>query len=382
MRAVTNYELDESLALLRSLVAVRSYPGEEAAAQHVCAGWLEANGMPVTYQTTRNGQPNVIATIENGPGPTLLLNGHMDTVMAAQGWLHDPWQGWREGDLFYGLGAADMKSGVVVNMLVARALARDLSAWRGTLIFSCVTDEEALSLGARALHASGAKADACIVTEPYFEGGAIGAPGKVLIRADVTGKAAHGFTPWQGINAGIEAARFAAGVCDAVPALQHDRMLASQTVLSIHAGSELYVIKLPETARVLVTRLTVPGETRESVLAAMRTFADSLKSPARFEFATDEPYYAPWAFDEPEHPFTQAFAASYAAERGGAPNLYYGGGITDANVFSGEGGIPCICHGPRGGNFHQCQEWVDLTSIPVTCRVVEGTALRFLARQA
>jgi len=73
------------------------------------------------------------------------------------------------------------------------------------------------------------------------------------------------------------------------------------------------VITLPETARVLVTRLTVPGETRESVLAAMRAYADSLKSPARFEFATDEPYYAPWAFDAPEHPFTTAFTASSAA---------------------------------------------------------------------
>ena len=113
---MTQFDMDESLALLRSLVAVRSYPGEEAAAQRVCAAWLEANGLAVTYQTTRNGQPNVLATIENGPGPTLLLNGHMDTVLAAQGWLHDPWQGWREGDLFYGLGAADMKSGVVVKV--------------------------------------------------------------------------------------------------------------------------------------------------------------------------------------------------------------------------------------------------------------------------
>ena len=69
-----------------------------------------------------------------------------------------------------------------------------------------------------------------------------------------------------------------------------------------------------------------------------------------------------------------------AAERGGPPEMRFWGGITDANVFSGEGGIPCICHGPLGGKFHQCQEWVDLTSIPVTCRVVEGTALRFLGR--
>ena len=97
-------------------------------------------------------QPNCrIQRVENGEGPTTLLNGHVDTVLAAQGWSCDPWQGRREGDRFYGLGAGDMKCGVVVNMLVTRALAQKKDNWRGTVIFSSVTDEEAYSMGARAL---------------------------------------------------------------------------------------------------------------------------------------------------------------------------------------------------------------------------------------
>ena len=53
-------------------------------------------------------------------------------------------------------------------------------------------------------------------------------------------------------------------------------------------------------------------------------------------------------------------------------------GITDANIICGEGGVPCIVFGPRGGSFHQCQEWVDVASIPVVCDVVAGAAIRFL----
>ncbi|MCW1970797.1 MAG: M20/M25/M40 family metallo-hydrolase [Anaerolineae bacterium] len=381
MIELNDFDKEEAYQLLRQLVAIRSYPGEEAAAQQACAAWLAQYNIASTMQPTRNGQPNVIARIENGPGPTLMLNGHMDTVLRAEGWLHDPWQGWREGDIFYGLGAADMKCGVAANMLVARTLAHNKQAWRGTLIFTSVTDEEAYSHGARALvdgTPNGITADACLVSEPLSNGGAIGAAGKMLVQVDVTGKAAHGFLPWQGINAGIEAARFAAGVCNAVPELKHPQVPSSQTVLSIHAGSEQYVITLPEKARVLLTRQIVPGETREAVLGKMQAFANSLQSPAQFAFSNPDPYYAPWAFDEPNHALTQAFQAAYQAEYGNAPNLHYMLGISDANVFRGEAGIPSIVHGPHGDNFHQCQEWVDLASIPAFCRVALGVALRFL----
>ena len=80
-------------------------------------------------------RPNVLVSIENGPGPTFLLNGHVDTVLADSHWAHDPWMGQREGDRFYGLGACDMKSGVAAAMLATRALARDVESWNGTAAF-------------------------------------------------------------------------------------------------------------------------------------------------------------------------------------------------------------------------------------------------------
>jgi len=375
-----NFSKEEAFDLLKTLVGIRSYPGEEAIAQQACANWLENCGIKTELQTTHNGQPNVLAHIKNGDGPSLLLNGHMDTVLAAEGWLCDPWQGKREGDIFYALGAADMKSGVAANMLAARELARNKHLWRGTLIFSSVTDEEAYSYGAHALVDGGLKADGCIITEPHFEAACIGGPGKILVDVAVTGKAAHGFRPWEGINAGVEAARFAAGVDAAVPALKHPQAPSSQAVLGIHAGSQLYVVTLPEKASVSVTRLTVPGETREQILGKMRGFTDSLHSPAQFEFSVKDPYYTPWAFDDAAHPFRRAFDEAYRATQGRAATYDYIGGITDGNVIAGEGGIPCIVFGPHGDKFHQCQEWVDLASIPAVADVVAETALRFLQK--
>jgi acetylornithine deacetylase/succinyl-diaminopimelate desuccinylase-like protein len=283
MRSLT-FDQDEAFALLRQLVAIRSYPGEEGAAQQSVAAWLMANGLSPQLQPTANGQPNVLAQISNGPGPTLLLNGHIDTVLAVEGWAADPWAGRLEGDRFSALGAGDMKCGVVVNMLVARALARRLADWRGTLIFSCVTDEEAYSHGAHALIDSGISADACFVTEPSYERAVIGAPGKVLIRAGATGKAAHGFMPHEGVNAAIELARFVAAVCDAVPSGVHPRIPTSQTVLSFHSGSAQYVITLPERAEALITRQIVPGETAELGLRREPQLASALRLHCRAAF--------------------------------------------------------------------------------------------------
>ena len=372
------FDRDEATGLLRQLVAIRSYPGEELAVQQAIAAWLRANSLTPEFQPTANGQPNVLARVSNGPGPTLLLNGHVDTVLAVDGWPCDPWQGRLDGDMFSALGAADMKAGVVVTMLVARALAQQLDGWQGTLLFSSVTDEEAYSHGARALVAAGVRADACIVTEPCHQEAIIGGPGKLLVNIDAVGKAAHGFMPWEGVNAAIELARFVAGLLAGVPVGTHQRMTASQTILSFQSGSAQYVITLPEQARAVLTRQIVPGETAETVLAQLRAYAETLDSPASFAFSVAPPYYPPYLFDAPDHALTRAFAAASAAVLDAPIPLGTIIGITDGNLLCGEAGIPTIVYGPRGGAFHQNSEWVDLSTLAPCAQVIYETALRVL----
>jgi acetylornithine deacetylase/succinyl-diaminopimelate desuccinylase-like protein len=372
------FDQDEAFALLRQLVAIRSYPGEEEQAQQAVAKWLAANGLEPEHQPTANGQPNLLARLSNGPGPALLLNGHIDTVLAVEGWPCDPWQGLVEGDRFSALGAGDMKSGVVVNMLVARELLRRRDEWQGSVIFSSVTDEEAYSAGAHAMIDGGLAADACLVTEPSFERAIIGAPGKVLVRVTATGKAAHGFYPHEGVNAAIELARFVAQVCDAVPSGSHARIPSSQTILSFHSGSAQYVITLPEHAQALLTRQIVPGETAESVMAELRAFAESLRSPARFDFSVEPPYYPPFELDDLAQPLALAFAEATSDVLGAPVPFGYSAGVSDANLFSGAAGIPTIFFGPRAGDFHQCTEWVDVTSIAPCAEVILATALKLL----
>jgi len=369
-------DAEEAAALTARLVGHRSYPGEEAAVQRAVADWFEEHDLRPELRAVDGERPNVLLRLENGPGPTLLLNGHVDTVLAVDGWSSDPWRARRDGDRLYGLGACDMKAGVAAAMLTVRALARRPDLWRGTLLFAAVVDEEAYSAGARALIDAGLAADFCVVTESSWARPCLGSVGKVLVRADVTGRAAHASWPSAGINAAVEAARFAARVDD-LPLGEHPRFAATRCVLSIHGGSAQYVITVPEHASVLVNRMIVPGETRETVLAEMRALADDLGSPARFDLAVDPPYYPPWETPT-DHPFARAFAVAYAAEAGHHPDWGYTG-FGDANLFAGELGIPTVQFGPHGDAFHQADESVDVPSICATVRVLLRLAVDLLA---
>lgn len=376
---IASSDQEEAAALTAALVAIRSYPGEEGPVQRAVFDWLAAQGLNPEFSSTGDAaRPNVIVRVENGDGPTLLLNGHTDTVLAAQGWSCDPWQGKREGDRLYGLGALDMKSGVAAAMLATRALARAKDRWRGTVIFTSVVDEEAYSIGARALVEMGIQADACIVTEPSYERPVIGGVGKVLVRAEITGKASHGSRPEEGINAAVEAAKLVARL-DELALGHHPQMHASQSVLSLHSGNDQYVITVPEKASFTINRHIVPGETGESVLAEMRHLANGLNSPATFEFAIDPPYYPAYEVDT-TLPFLGLFTEAYSAELGKAPRFGMSQGVADTNYFAADLNLPTVQFGPHGHGLHMKDEWVDVPSIAGTIRVVLRAALNLMGR--
>jgi len=360
-------DVEEAADLTQSLVAIRSLPGEERDVQDAVATWLDKAGLnPVTKDIVSN-RPNVTVTFKNGPGPVVMFNGHVDTAIIDPTW--DPSRLWgkREGDKLYGLGACDMKAGVAAALMATRALDQRRDLWSGTLVLTSVIDEEAFSLGAHAVIDSGLRPDYSVVTESTLPAALIGSFGKVLVRVDVTGHAAHASWPEQGINAAVEAAHFAARLSEA-PLGTHPMIKPSQSVLSFHSGPTTYQsITVPDQARILINWHTVPGETADEVVARLKALANSLDSPASFAFSVDPPYYPAW--ETPQNaPLLTAFSTAYAEEFGKQPPYGYTG-YGDTNLFS-EAGIPTMMFGAHGANFHQADEWVDVTSISSVIRIL------------
>src|SRR5579872_1240349 len=102
------------------LVQVESPTGHTAAAARLYASWLEEIGMEVELiDDTFPDTPTVVGILKGaGPGPRVVLNGHLDTVPI-------PHRGPAriEGERIYGRGSADMKGACVCALEAARVLA-------------------------------------------------------------------------------------------------------------------------------------------------------------------------------------------------------------------------------------------------------------------
>lgn len=182
--AAIDARFDEALELLEQLVAINSitpdyYATERASViggESACArrfgAWMAQAGYEVHEVAPDPERVNTVARRPGaGKGRSLLLNGHVDTVapFRPERWsTGNPWQPRREGDRLYGLGACDMKGGLVTAGLAARALADAGVELAGELQIHAVVGEETggKDLGTLAPLCAGFTADAAIVVEP------------------------------------------------------------------------------------------------------------------------------------------------------------------------------------------------------------------------
>lgn len=371
--------LDGALVtLLADLVAIESYSGEELAAQTQIARWFEDQGIAAVVEEADGGLKNVVVEIDGQPGgPTLWIGGHCDTVAVAAGWTRAPHVPVIENSRLYGLGSMDMKAGLAAAMLTARDMHRNRDGWHGRLIFAALADEEAMSRGANAFVRKYRSIDAAIMCEPHFEDVVIGAMGKVNLRVEVAGRSAHGSRPEQGINAVTEGARLLVAIGTLERAAHPQFGKASHCVLNVDSGGGRYEIRVPDLCRFTINWHFMPEESVEDAVATIEGLAAALASPATFTVTVGEPRYESFWLGR-DHPFVAEFAAAYRAVIGVEPELAFGRGVSDANIFSGRAGIPTILFGPGGANMHAGDEWVDLNQLHLARQLYSDFARRFL----
>ena len=137
----------ESVELLQELIRFDTVnpPGRERAAIEHLERYVSQAGFDTQILAADPERPNLVATLGGeGDGPTLVLLGHVDTVLAdASEWRHDPWSGAEADGFVWGRGALDMKNQVAAEAVAGVALARE--GWRptsGALKLVFVSDEE------------------------------------------------------------------------------------------------------------------------------------------------------------------------------------------------------------------------------------------------
>ena len=238
--------------------------GERAVAE-LAAAWLRHWGYETVVTEVAAGRCNVVSRRGEGAGPSLLLNGHLDTVGVSG--MTEPFSGAVRDGRLYGRGSADMKSGVACILAVAAEMASEPIP--GELIVALTADEEHASIGMEALVGTGAVADAAVVCEPTSLSVMPAHKGFLWIDAHVRGRAAHGSRPDAGVDAIAHMGHLLVAFEEEAGRLRRDTGHELLGPASLHAGTirggsapSVY----PDRCHLVVERRTLPGETAATVM--------------------------------------------------------------------------------------------------------------------
>ncbi|MFX0086784.1 MAG: M20 family metallopeptidase [Candidatus Hodarchaeota archaeon] len=370
--------------LLENMIRINSIVGKEGELAEYLKDEIEALGLKCEIDEIEPGRPNIYARLKHGKlGKRLNFNGHLDTVPVVDGWETDPFNPVVKDGKLYGLGACDMKAGIACILDMLRAFVESNHSFNGELSFSGVIDEEAYGKGAKAmLKTDFAQVDAIVLAEPYsgdeLKPIPLGITGKILYDITVKGKAAHGFRPHLGINAIEELGKILVNL-DKLNFKNHpDFGKGNYSTLKIEGGYDVYSVVVPALARMEVNRLLVPGESVKIAIEDIKRLVKALNLKAEVEVKIKSPQYEAYVIDKNED-IIQVFEPVYNEVMGKTPLYNYTRGITDANIFTGEGRIPCLHLGPHQEVAHQKNEYVPLDCLPSLSKMYSLIAAKFLS---
>ena len=192
-----NILLDETVDLLKAMVAIPSVSGAEGPVADFLAARLGAFFPNQTIRRLGRSLALDIAGTE-GDGPRLMLCSHIDTVPVADGWTRDPFGAEVEDDRIYGLGANDAGASVVGMIAAARRMER---RFKGHLLLCLVAEEEKGDQGFVKIEPDVPRYDGAVFGEPTDMGLASALRGTMRAVMRSRGKACHASRPWEGANA-------------------------------------------------------------------------------------------------------------------------------------------------------------------------------------
>jgi acetylornithine deacetylase/succinyl-diaminopimelate desuccinylase-like protein len=346
--------------------------GGEARVQAWLKSFLERRGLKPRFLDALPGRPNLTVTLPGeDPSRVVLFETHVDLV-SARGMSVEPFGAEiREGRL-WGRGSTDAKGQVTAMLHAFASIVESGMKPPVTLQLVFAVDEESGFGGVNALvkaYQAGRepRPAAAVIGEPTDLAVVIAHKGTQRWWVEVAGKSAHSAKPHLGVNAIRRAAALIEKIegpyQQALKRRSHPLLgFPTVNVSKIEGGTQVNLV--PSHARILLDRRTLPGESRESVLAEFETMFNELRAAdEHFSARHDPPLLVdPFLETSPEEPIAKAACEiSARVGRGGDPlGVPYG---TDGSKLS-EIGIPTIVVGPGSiDQAHTADEFIDLAEL-------------------
>jgi len=397
------FELDSQdrqhmTAFLRELIRTPSYSCQESAVAECIADEMRAVGF---QDVAMDRIGNVVGRIRSGHdgSPTLMFDGHMDTVGVSDrsAWKRDPFGAQVENGIMYGLGAGDMKGALASMVYAGKLLLESNAPLKGDVVMACVVQEEPCEgLAARVLvEEEGLRPAWVVLGEPSSMTIARGQRGRVELKVTAYGRACHASQPDLGDNAIYIASRLIFGVELLSGNLNHDRFLGPGSLAVTHIQSEAGSRNvIPDRCSFIIDRRLTLGENEskaiaevQAVIARERVRADvqvlEYRSTSFTGYqAVQRINFPAWVTDE-NHSLVQAMERAVRHALGTRPRMTQFPFSTDGVYTAGVAGIPTIGLGPGDEKLaHTVDDQVRLDDVFAAARVYAALAATLLGKSS
>jgi acetylornithine deacetylase/succinyl-diaminopimelate desuccinylase-like protein len=378
------------------LVSTPSFTGSEQPAAELMRDELGDLGLRVQWQQVEDERANVLGTWEGaGGGPTLMLNGHLDTSYSGR----EPWlqgipgfqpTGFERDGRIYGLGISNMKGALCCYVEAVRALQEAGVRLKGDLMIACVAGEiekaqqgdaqgaeyRGYAAGSRHLVSHGGAADFCILGEPTENKLVLAHFGALWVRLSTTGPFIHtAFSEGRrDENSIIRMRDVLDQVLEWLPSweleMSHDGVRGIANVGAIQGGFGWRASRTPHRTDLFLDLRVPPrvpmAEARRKALA----FARSLRVDAEVYVS------APGAEIDESSPVVAAVGEAHAEVFGSQPEKDVTRWFSDASVLS-RYGIPTLNYGTSSGlPDAELGENLEIAGLVRTTEVYARAAMR------
>jgi acetylornithine deacetylase/succinyl-diaminopimelate desuccinylase-like protein len=386
-------------------IGVPSFTGSEEAMAELMRDTLLDLGLRVQWQQVEDDRANVLGIREGaGGGPSLMLNGHMDTSYSGkEPWLrHVPGfqpSAFVEDGRLYGLGISNMKGALACYVEALRALDDAGVRLRGDVMIAAVAGEiektqygdavgaeyRGYAAGSRYLVSHGGVADMCILGEPTESKVVLGHFGSLWLRISTRGPFVHtAFSEGRrGQNSIVRMRDVLDAVLEWIPTWEDDPENAyrgARSIVNIGAvqgGFGWRVSRTPHRTDLFLDVRVPP--TKEMAVARSQVLEMVRSLHERFpEHGIEGEVYvtAPGAEIAEDHPLVGALDAAHAEVFGSAPDRDVTRWFSDASVLT-RYGIPTVNYGTSSGLLDTVKgENLEIEGLVQTAEVYARTAMK------
>jgi len=376
---------DSLISLTRALLRQPSPSGGEGAVVELIVSEMRRLGFDRVWIDEDGSAIGMVDGAQ--PGPTLLLDGHCDTVGIPPGieWTHDPFGGEVDGNAIYGRGAADMKGALAA--MIQAAASVDRSRLCGRVVVSATVMEESLEGASLRTAMEAVHTDFVLIGEATDLNLNRGGRGRAEIQLETTGRPAHSSSPQLGRNA-VHDMISVVQVIERLPA-RRDPLLGETVFALTDIISDPYPAcsMIPSRCRATYDRRLIRGETPDEVLGLITASPELRGINLHAQIATAEyrtytgkilkgpKFLSAWVL--PETDFLVQTCLKGLRSAGLKPKIGAYRFCTNAAYSAGVAGVPTVGFGPgREEDAHTVDERLDLRALIAAkqgyCGIIEN----------